>query len=766
MYGKISFLKCLFGWVTIILVHCMPLMATNHTPTPYCTKIYLQKNIEISLYTPTMFRIRRSKLTGNKFPSQYEIPFVINHLQNWPPVVFTRQETDTTIYLQTESLMISFSKNTSLWEVWTRDRKRRIFPSHGPIYGMFRDGYTVFDNASFFGETNHNSRYSHWFLNRETVNYHEIFLEQDLISDLYFIYGPKYTDILNQFNQMVGPVPLLPKKAYGFMQTQHLECRGTQKQLMQTARQFRERDIPCDILIIDFEWGDGCEGDREVKWGSRLDWSSNYTKPLSPKEMIRQLKAQHFDVMLIHHSAPNFSNRKNQGWTEALYDESIWWEKFKEKLAAGIRGTWQDTRKNDITDSLIWNKIQKFYGSQKRVLFLGCRKMQLTNPWDKYFCALPMNQIIGSRRYPLDWTGDCSFSWKELAWQIKAITNTHGSMKGFSYISSDGVGANWKIQARWNQFSDFSPISRSHNPKPWSGNINTSGFVKKIQITGRKEETSLTKSTSSPQPSKKTAEKSIRKHRKLRYRLLPYIYSYAHHYYQTGMPICRPMMLAFPDDHHVNGNQWPEQYLFGDWILVAPVTGDYQSMEIFLPAGSHWIDYWSKEVFKGGGILRYDVSDINKLPLFIKEGAILCKRQEMGWIDPQTPDQLTFEIYPSESSRFVLFEDDGMSTEYQAGKYSAMTIASRENQKIIQLDVSRIKGTYNNKPVSRPYQFKIFLTKKTPHTVSIDGKKLNLRKSREDFSTKGWYFDKNTQILTLATGNLNTSTAHTILIKK
>ncbi len=86
---------------------------------------------------------------------------------------------------------------------------------------------------------------------------------------------------------------------------------------MAVARKLRNRDIPSDYLIIDFEWGDGCIKDKEIRWGSQLDWSDSYSKPLSPKAMIDSLKAMHFDVMLIHHNAPNYKNRNGQGWTES-----------------------------------------------------------------------------------------------------------------------------------------------------------------------------------------------------------------------------------------------------------------------------------------------------------------------------------------------------------------------------------------------------------------------------------------------------------------
>ena len=124
--------------------------------------------------------------------------------------------------------------------VSTRGGAGPIYPSDGPIHGMFRDGYTVFDSASAFGERNNNSRYAHWFFDRSTGRYVDTYLAEDLIFDEYFIYGPDYESLFAQLNALVGPEPVLPKKAYGFFQTQHLECDGDQTKLMALARRLRE----------------------------------------------------------------------------------------------------------------------------------------------------------------------------------------------------------------------------------------------------------------------------------------------------------------------------------------------------------------------------------------------------------------------------------------------------------------------------------------------------------------------------------------------
>ncbi|WP_411029281.1 TIM-barrel domain-containing protein [Spongiimicrobium sp. 3-5] len=675
----------------------------------YSTKIYISDSVEISFYTPTMFRFRISKLDSVKFPKKYEIPFLNGHLEPWEKVTCELREDHGSYIVESSDISLHIDKKNLEWTIFSK-ASEKIYPSDGPINGMFKDGYAVFDNASAFNETNLNSRYTHWFYNPKTKNYSETFIEDDLISDKYFVYGPDYNALFKQVNTLIGPEPLLPRKAYGFFQTQHLSCSGNQQDFMDVALKFRSKDIPCDNLILDFGWGDACKGDKEITWGGSLDWSVNYTQPLSPPEMIDSLKQQNYGLMLIHHNAPNHPNRVNHGWTETLVDEDIWWKKYKEKLDMGIVGTWQDTRRNNITDAEIWNGTQNYISDDNRVMFLGCRRMQETNPWGGELTQLPVNAMIGQRRYPFRWVGDSDFTWSEMKWQINAITNTHGAMKAMSYLTWDVYGKTPLIQARMNQFVDFLGVSRSHNLKPWSVSSDINQWKERIVI-----ERSLVKSKTQDNADRSageneyTAEKSIRRHRKLRYRLLPYIYSLAYENYLEGMPITRPMLLQYGQDNSCNKNQWPYQYMFGQSLLVAPVYDDVNVHSVYLPRGHGWYDYWSKTKYDGGQVLKYDVSDPDKLPLFVPEGAILSYGKERNWIVPgEQESTLWLELYPGKTEEIVIYEDDGRSINYQKGEYSKTTVKQQpgeDNQLILQIGPAT--GQFNNKLKNRTWKLRV-----------------------------------------------------------
>jgi hypothetical protein len=227
-------------WFSALLIAafllCLSPARCSATAAPYATKIYVGNDVEVSLYSPTMFRFRVSGIQPERFPRQYEIPFVMGHLKPWPAVAYRRWTEGGFEWIETNGLRLRISKSDKTFEAWTASGSKRIYPSGGRIYGMFRDGYTLFDSASAFGERNRNSRYSHWFYNSATGRYVDTYLSGDLILDQFFIYGPDYPRLFQQLNDLVGPEPMLPKKAYGFFQTQHTGCKGSQTRLLNLSK--------------------------------------------------------------------------------------------------------------------------------------------------------------------------------------------------------------------------------------------------------------------------------------------------------------------------------------------------------------------------------------------------------------------------------------------------------------------------------------------------------------------------------------------------
>jgi alpha-glucosidase (family GH31 glycosyl hydrolase) len=197
-------------------------------------------------------------------------------------------------------------------------------------------------------------------------------------------------------------------------------------------------------------------------------------------------------------------------------------------------------------------------------------------------------------------------------------------------------------------------------------------------------------------------ENIIRKFLKLRYRLLPYIYTFAHENYETGMPICRPMLLAFQNDPNCNKDQWPRQYMFGKELLVAPVCEDTSSMDVYLPSGHQWIDYWTDQVYDGGQVIHVDTTDLSIMPLFVRAGSIIPMQKECCWVDHEdTLEPLYLDIYPSHDCGFTLYEDDCHSLAYQNGNFALTEIRCVKNKDSVTIALSPTAGEYTGKPALR-----------------------------------------------------------------
>lgn len=673
----------------------------------YCTQIRITEKVRLDLFTPTCFRVRKSELGGDAFPEKYEIPFAVGRTAPWQPVPFDKIEEGCTVAVKTSELVIKLRAldgyTGANFTVYDRDG-RRIFPVDAQKYGMFVNKCIVFDSASFFGEYSGCSRYAHAFYDEKTGEYSTM-LERDAVFDIFFIYGKTYKDGYAQFNALVGAEPMLPKKAYGGHQTQHLGASGDQSLLLRTAKLLRERDIPCDHLIVDFEWGDGADGGKELPWGSRLDFSSEYRSPLSPEQMIAELAEMHFDVSLIHHSVPDYAGRCDEDWVNGPTDARQWWESVDALIDCGVKGTWQDTRQSDVTDSRVYDGFCKRLGV--RPYFLGNYDIYYNSGWTTECYLSPIKQRIGARRYPVKWTGDMTYdSWDELAFQIKAITNSEGALKGVSYITNDDMRpGELALAARSAQFLCFNSIMRSHNNKPWETQDSAQDLAERMAITGKASAVNYSDGDRllglvHPDEEK---ERIVRKCLKLRYTLIPYIYTAARQAYDGGLPITRPLMIEFEDDENCNKNQYPRQYMFGDKLLVCPVFEKVKTMTVYLPKGCDWIDFFTGEKFVGGREITVNTADIEKIPVFVRGGSVVTTWSERNYIDPSDVGTIELSVYGEGEDTTELYEDDGVSFGYKNGQCAFTEIKTSTDKSGVTVTVGARRGEYISAPSSRKF---------------------------------------------------------------
>ncbi|NJP41522.1 DUF5110 domain-containing protein [Oscillospiraceae bacterium HV4-5-C5C] len=677
--------------------------------TDYCTSVRIDDHIRLDLFTPGMFRVRQSQIQPDPFPDRYEIPFAVGHTENWDAVACTvdRRTDSTMVQIRTLALAIYCRLDTASFIVEDLCG-RRLYPEAAPQFGMFVNHCIVFDSASFHQEPTHCSRYSHWFYNPETGLY-DINLGQDLLLETFFIWSATYQGAYQLFNCLVGAEPLLPYKGYGYYQTQHLAAQGSQTLLLETARQLRKRQIPCDTLIVDYEWGDGATDQQERPWGSRLNWSSEYTHPLSPAELLKELRALHYDVILIHHSIPDYADRADEDWVCATYPARQWWEHLHQLLDQGVAGTWQDTRQADITNARIYTGMQQYLG--RRPLMLNNYDLYRDSCWTKDCVMTPVKQRIGCRRTPFYWTGDMAAqTWQDLSFQIRGITNEQGALKGVSYITNDCMRPGGReLAVRSAQFLCFNSVLRSHNQKPWESACSAQGLAQRMAIdqAGAPEPGAAALLDPAELLGLKTPdaeqEALLRRFIQLRYRYMPYIYTTARETYDSGLPLTRPLMLSFETDPNCSLNQYPLQYMFGPAFLVCPVCSDAATQTIYLPAGSDWIDFWTGASLTGGQTVTVPLGELSRLPLYVRSGAIIPLRQDCLYLEPES-DWLGLQIWGRGSATYRLYEDDGVSLAYQQSGFAFTTINSEVTAEELYLKIWPRQGSFEGAGRTRQLQ--------------------------------------------------------------
>lgn len=479
--------------------------------------------------------------------------------------------------------------------------------------------------------------------------------------------------------------PLIPKWSLGYWQSgwgngaeigygHRKDFIDHAKALRGLENQYGNHTYPADVMVLDMFW---C--DLNWDWPNNMNWS--YTRFPDPEGMMKELHEMNYKLAINFH--------------ESGFGEE-WLNKMKEILNWGLDIVWLDFWNKDPSDEIqIWKLLTEIRGNNTRIFYFA---RHYARP-NKYNCEAipygnvgfdkpPFNDPI-EKSMPMHWTGDQQGSWPGFMETIEGIVyGPDGAMNGWSYLHADTPGHiggdDPELANRWIQFSDFSPFTRNHGASPrdvWSWGPEV--------------------------------EENSRFSRMLRYRLLPYIYTYCWIIYEEAIPLTRPLKFAYPGQKdHIR-----YQYLFGEEFLVSPVyqTRDYfpnQQMDVYLPHGEEWIDYWTHEIYQGGQTIKVDVSKANDkyIPLFVKRGAIVPMGPEIFFIkEEKHPNPLTLDIYPLKegTSTFTLYDDDGKSMEYQNGKFSQTQFNCTANPQKITIKIGKTVGDYFGKPISQDYIIKV-----------------------------------------------------------
>ncbi len=349
----------------------------------------------------------------------------------------------------------------------------------------------------------------------------------------------------------------------------------------------------------------------------------------------------------------------------------------------------------------------------------------------------------GSQRNAVLWTGDQSGSWNYIKWHIPTVIGSGLSAQNCATGDVDGIfGGSDSTYVRDLQWKCFTPVFMSMSG--WATN-NKNGIKDKQPWLFGEPFTSIN-----------------RKYLMLKQQLTPYMYTLCNEAYQTGVPAVRGLVLEYPEDPATWGNEVKYEFLLGKDLLVAPVyKSEAKRDSIYLPKGM-WIDFWDGTEYQGNTTLLNYSAPLDKLPLFVRQGAIIPMYQKMMYNWERPADTLSLNIYPFGKSDYTLYEDDGLTRDHRKGIFattrfevSAPEIGSGK----IAVTINAAKGNFNGRKITRSYLLELHSVKR-PSVIKMNGTKLKQAKNKNKFDeqTYGWYLDSADKqgILHIKTNSLST----------
>lgn len=501
--------------------------------------------------------------------------------------------------------------------------------------------------------------------------------------DYYFIYGPDFDALVAGYRELTGQAPLLGKWAYGFWQ-----CKNryeTQEQILGVARKYRELHIPVDNIVQDWFW-----------WITMGNPTFDPKRYPDPKGMVDELHKNNFHLMISvwpffrpnpdgrpESPDPVYQEMDKRGFFiartispsyhpvgQALYDafnpeaRKYYWNLLEKALFnIGVDAWWLDTteaetegRETNIiaTSRIALGNGARYVNEYPLHTTTGIYEGQRAASDRKRVFILSRSAYAGSQRNAVTvWSGDVNPNWETFRRQVPAGLNY--SVSGLPYWTTDiggFVGASPRDPAyrelfvRWFQFGTFCPIFRVHGTRfdPNENELWSYG----------------------PE-----AQKILTRFDRLRYRLLPYIYSLAWRVTNEGYTMMRPLVMDFRSD--VRAQNVGDQYLFGPALLVNPVTEPAaRTRHLYLPEAG-WYDFWTGDVMQGGRAVDAATS-IDRIPLYVRAGSILPMGPDIEYSNEKPADPIELRVYGGADGQFTLYEDESDSYNYEKGVHATIPI--------------------------------------------------------------------------------------------
>lgn len=552
-----------------------------------------------------------------------------------------------------------------------------------------------------------------WFIDNKTVTSFDSQVGSGI--DYYFMKGANGDSIIAQMRFLTGQVPLFPLWVYGYNQSK--ERYKTQFELMDVVKKYRALQVPLDGIIQDWQY-----------WGTDSNWNAmsfDSVRFPRPRMMIDSVHRMHAHIFIV--AWPGFGPKTKQysefkrksmqlnfaTWPPKVgakvYDvynpmaRNIYWRYLnKGVFSLGSDAWWLDSSEPDHLNEKDSDFNQQTYlGTYRSVRnafplahIKGVYEHQRQTTSDKRVVILTRSAFAGQQRFASDtWSGDITSSWASFRDQIPAGLNF--SLTGLPYWNTDiggffagnyvkGGGAKnpafQELYTRWLQFGTFMPMMRSHG----------TAIPREIYQFGKKGDRIYD-----------VLEKFI----KLRYSLLPYIYSTAWQVTNYDGSFMRALAIDFINDRNVYNIG--DEYMFGKSFLVSPVTEKgAKEWQVYLPTGASWYDFWTGELFKGGQHIRR-ATPIEIMPLYVRAGSIIPWGPEVQYATEKKWDNLELRIYPGADAEFNLHEDENDNYDYEKGLYTEIKFYWNENAH--ELTIDKRKGHFPGMLKGR--RFKIVLVK-------------------------------------------------------
>jgi alpha-D-xyloside xylohydrolase len=583
--------------------------------------------------------------------------------------------------------------------------------------------------------------------------------------DFYFIAGGLFDSVTKNLHELTGKAPMLPKWAFGFAQSKERYVNA--KELVAVVREYRRRQIPLDLIVLDWK-----------SWPNGAGWGQKNFDPLrfpNPKALSDELHALGARLMvsiwpIMTGYCPNQRELQERGLmlgNQSTYNaflleaREVYWRQAQQGLFAnGVDAWWCDCTEPFEAD---WSgetkpepqpRLELNTGSAKKYLDAGqintyslphsqgIYEGQRSVTSDKRVINLTRSGYAGQHRYAtICWNGDICATWQTLRNCIPEGVNFCATGEPFWTVDIGGFFINhdpklwfwrgdyaegcraltdmnalepdandtgcrdlgfWELYTRWVQYAAFLPMFRSHG-------TDAAREIWRFGDTGN------------------VFYDTIAKFIRLRYQLIPYIYSLAAKVTQHGTPILRAVALDFPVD--VKTHNLTDEFLFGPALLVCPVTSPMyyeknsqpivaakKSREVYLPAGASWFDFWTEKVFTGGQIIVAD-APLETLPLFVRAGSIVPMTETMQFVDEKPDAPYEVRIYRGADGAFMLYEDAGDNYDYERGAFAQVLFSWNEARS--ELTIGARQGNFSSLVVRRELRL-VFISSRGCETKTVN----------------------------------------------